>query len=416
MAEDATDATKDDGLSKEFDEIVAQNDDGAVNVKVRRDSTEVPPVDVEPKKATETPKPEVTQATPTAKPHVSGGVMVLQWLSYAFWGWFGVAMTWLTGVVVAYFVTGNSTDVTATLAYPLASVIVLFVLACVTDLFYARRESAQKVGLTNAIMLVNVVLFVLVAVGAAVTGLFALISMALNTDPSSGIDGQVIAAWTSLVAILIFGATSARALFGGKMKVIRRTHWIVMAVAALGMIVLSIAGPVVGVQSTKEDRVIEQGLPHVREIVSAYVNENGVLPKTLEVAQQAETSSDNAAMKQLITRKLVRYTPNVKEPTENSYYGSGTYYDYKPSKTYYYRLCVTYSHIKKVSGTYTDTIAASSEGGDYMPYLSIYSHAKGEVCYNLEATSGSGIVYPMDDTTTIQSGATSASSSTSTKQ
>lgn len=405
----AEDATKDDGLSKEFDEIVEHADDGAVNVKVRRDSVEVSPADAKPEKVSETPKPEVALAAPAAKPHVSGGVMVLQWLSYAFWGWFGVAMTWLTGVVVAYFVTGNSTDVTATLAYPLAAVIVLFALACVTDFFYARHESAQKVGLTNAIMLVNVVLFVLVAVGAAVTGLFALISMALNTDPSAGTDGQVIAAWTSLAAIVIFGAASARAVFGGKVKVIRRAHWIVMAVAALGMITLSIAGPVVGVQSTKDDRVIEQGLPHIREIVSAYVNENGVLPKTLEVAQQAETSSDNAAMKQLISRKLVRYTANVKEPTENSYYGSVTYYDYKPSKTYYYRLCATYSHIKKASGTYTDTIAASSDGGDYMPYLSIYSHAKGEVCYNLEATTGSGIVYPMDDTATVQSGSTSSS-------
>jgi len=414
MAEDTTDATKDDGLSKEFDEIVAQSDDGSVNVKVRRDSVEIPPVDVEPKKVSETPQPEVTPAAPATKPHVSGGVMVLQWLSYAFWGWFGVAMTWLTGVVVAYFVTGNSTDVTTALAYPLASVIVLFALACVTDLFYARRESAKKVGLTNAIMLVNVVLFVLVAVGAAVTGLFALISMALNTDPSSGTDGQIIAAWTSLAAILIFGATTARALFGGKRKVIRRAHWIAMAVAALGMITVSIGGPVMGVQSTKDDRVIEQGLPYVRETVSSYVNENGELPKTLAVAQQAETSSDNAAMKQLISRNLVRYTANVKPATQDNYYGS-TYYNYKPSKTYYYRLCVTYSHIKKVSGTYSDTTTASS-GGDYMPYLSIYSHAKGEACYNLEATTGSGIVYPMDDTTSIQSGATSASSSTSTKQ
>jgi len=412
MAEDATDATKDDGLSKEFDEIVAQSDDGSVNVKVRRDPVDVPPADIEPKKASETPQPEVTPVAPVTKPHVSGGVMVLQWLSYAFWGWFGVAMTWLTGVVVAYFVTGNSTDVTATLAYPLASVIVLFALACVTDFFYARHELEQKAGLTNAIMLVHVVLFVLVAVGAAVTGLFALISMALNTDPASGTDGQAIAAWTSLAAILIFGAAAARALFGGKRKVIRRVYWIVMAVAALGMIALSIAGPVVGVQSTKDDRVIEQGLPHIREIVSAYVNENGVLPKTLEVAQQAETSSDNAAMKQLISRNLVRYTANVKPATEENYYGV-TYYNYKPSKTYYYRLCVSYSHIKKASGTYTDTIAASSEG-DYMPYVSIYSHAKGEVCYNLEATTGSGLIYPMDDSTTIQSG--SASSSTSTKQ
>ncbi|MEO5949205.1 MAG: hypothetical protein ABIP74_02280, partial [Candidatus Saccharimonas sp.] len=202
--EQASANAPEDVLSKEFDEIVAKTeevestqDEGAVVVDVRRDSTpEMPSLPPEPTASTPEPAavqpvavaPTVPATTPVAPARSTGGTMVLQWLSYAFWGWFGISMSWLSVVTLGYFITGNTSNVTSALAYPLASVIVMFLLAVAADFVYARREPAHKAGGANAIMLVHVVLFVLIAVGAAVTALFALISMMLSTDPSRGVD------------------------------------------------------------------------------------------------------------------------------------------------------------------------------------------------------------------------------------
>lgn len=407
MADDTTDAAQDDGLSKEFDDIVASADDGAVEVPVRHDTTPAEPIVPTPPLA---PTEPAVASPDKQKQHGAGGIMVLQWLSYAFWGWFGVAFAWLTGVVVAYFVTGNSTDVVTSLSYPLASVIVMGVLAAVTDIIYARREPAQKIGGANAIMLVHVVLFVLIAVAAVITAVFACISMLLNTDPSAGTDAQVIVIWTSVSTILVFGLTAVRALFGGKKPLFRRIHWIAMGVGAVAVIVLSFVGPVAGVQSTKDDRIIEEGLPTVSTAIRTYVVDNGTLPTTLSQLKKDDAVDSSAAMDQLIDRNMVRYTPNVKPATSNDYSELYGYNSYKPGKTYYYRLCVTYAHIKKSSGLYTSDTTSTASGG-YESYLYVYTHGKGEKCYDMEAPTN-GVVYPMDDTV---SGATSTSSSTTTK-
>lgn len=435
MSEDKTaDAAPEDSLSKEFDDIVAHADDtseedGAVEVPVRRDSDaaepeeepdakevtgpeETPAPEPADKPAAETapaPVPTPAPAKPAA-PHGSGAAMVLQWLSYAFWGWFAVALSWLAGVTVAYFVTGNSSDVTASLAYPLASVIVMFVVALLADVFYAKREPAHKTGGPNAIMLVHVVLFVLIAVAAAVTAVFSLISMLLSTDPTSGTDGQVIACWTSLVAMLAFGMVALRAVLGGKKTVVRRIHWIMMGAFALGFIALSIAGPAMGAQATKDDRLIEEGLPALSQSVREYVGDKGELPATLKDAQDASTGSTSAAADLLVSRNLVRYTPNVKAATKSSSYGGVSYSDYDyVTTTYYYRLCVTYKHAKKSGGTYYDS-SAEVASGRYTSYLSIYGHDKGEVCYNLSAIDSYNTIYPIDDA----EGSTSANGSTGT--
>ena len=396
--------TQEDELSKEFDEIVEhaeeKTDEGAVNVAVRRDTTPLEEPVVQQQEAaapvvtTQPAAPQVPVTTPT---HNSGATMVLQWLSYAFWGWFGVAMGWLSGVTIGYFVSGNSADITSSLAYPLASVIVMFILAAVTDFLYVRREPLHKQGGPNAIMLVHVVLFVLIAVGSAVTGLFALISMLLNTDPTMGTEAQSIVAWTSLVLLVTFAMIAARALLGGRVRKIRMLHWIVMAALGIGMIVAAIAGPVVGAQVTKDDRLIEEGLPTLVAAVSSYVNENDKLPDNLAAANDSYQYATPAS-KSLVSRSLVKYKPNVMEAIS---LGDGTTYSgskssYWNSTTYYYEVCVTYKQVKKAGGTYSDSMSGATKDGYYPSYLSISSHPKGEVCYKRSASTGYGDVYPVD--------------------
>jgi hypothetical protein len=420
MSEDKPSQVSEDEMSKEFDEIVARvDDDGAVEVPVRRDAApreeivgEERESTAEPVDAVESTPVEVAAVTPlAAAPEVSkptessrssGGVLVLQWLTYAFWGWTALALGWLAAVTIGYFIAGNTSSVASALAYPLASVIVMLVIALVCDIVYARHEPAQKHGGANAIMLVHVVLFVLLAVAAAVTAVFALISLLLSTDPTSGTDGQMITAWTCLVVIVAFGLTAVRALFGGKRTVLRIIHWILMTVVALALIGSSLVGPVAGAQLTKDDRLIEEGLPVLQQAVSEYVEEHKALPSNLAAAEDASTSS-TAASAALVSRNLVTYTPNVREATKNDSYG--TLYDgYEYGTTYYYQMCVTYKQEKKADGYYA-TDSVSSSAGKYDSYLYISSHKKGEVCYDLKATDGYGIVYPMDDAASATDGA-----------
>lgn len=425
MAEDRASQETEDSLGKEFDEIVERTeetgvdqstdqpeavtaaDDDAVTVPVRRDHDGLPAPEVpevaevtEPEKESvvteETAVPAPVAVPPVAAApretptHGTGASLVLQWLSYAFWGWFGVAITWLAGVTFAYFVTGNSTDVTAALAYPLASVIVMCIVALCADLFYSRREPAIKRGGANAIMLVHVVLFVLIGVAAAVTALFSLISALLSTDLTTGTDGQMIACLTSLVTVLVFGLVSLRMLAGGKKPVLRVVHWVVMSLLAASFIVLSIVGPAMGAQATRGDRLIEEGLPTLNNAIQEYVGEHSKLPEKLSDVETGNVYLSTAA-DALLSRNLVRYTANVKEASRTS----STYNDYVTT-TYYYRMCVTYTHTKKGTGTY-EGVSLSSTRDSYQTYLYITSHEKGEVCYDLKASDSYGIVYPMDD-------------------
>ena len=427
-----------DEMSEEFDEIVAANDDSTddaadasegVQIEVKRDrddftfqppSEDIPLIEPEPIVAQVEPMAPVVVAAPVSAPapvpvpqtpQGSGASMVLQWLSYAFWGWFGVAMGWLAGVTVAYFVTGNSSSVTSALAYPLASVIVMLIVALVADLLYARREPEQKAGGQNVIMLVHVVLFVLITVGAAVTALFSLISMLLNTDPTAGTDGLAITCWTSVVTVFVFGSIALRAFIGGKKRFVRKAHWITMTVLALTFIVLSIVGPAMGAQATKDDRLAEEGLPTLIQGVKEYVNQNGKLPATLsDAVEDSSFTARNAAASALVSRNLVRYTPNIMAATKSSdKLENAAYNDYTYGTTHYYQLCVDYKQVKKANGTYYDTSITTGE--KYPSYLTIDAHAKGEVCYKLSATDGYGIVYPMDGTS-ASSGSTDTSTTT----
>lgn len=359
--------------------------------------------------------PAAVKVEVATRPPETGGGLVLQWLTYAFWFWFVVSATWLAGVVVSYFVSqGNPRDdLGGALAYPLASTIIMLIVSLVTDWFYTKRETAKKTGVANVIMLLHIVPFVLCAIGALITIIFSLVTMLLDNNPLNGNEGSQKAMLTAAVAVVLFALLSARVFFGGAKKMLRVVIWAVFGAVALGLIIAAIAGPAAQANRAKHDRLIELALPNLSNDIRAYAEKNDKLPAKLTDVTH-DTSATSAAVQKLIDQGLVTYKPNTLPAEDgNAYTPGGETYPtpatpykgvssssssvspyYGQTKRFYYQLCTTYTYEKKAEYNYVQDqgmyTAGASEGlsASNYKYDSVYgvnSHPAGQVCYNLYA-------------------------------
>ncbi len=414
LEKDEKQAIEDDFVALEQTENTGVSEQDSINSEVITEATtaeteEVAPVEMVGKSE------EVGSPAPlrdVQKPqNNSGGVLVLQWLTYAFWFWFSVSTVWLAGVVINFFVAGTTGYLGwgDLLAYPLASVVITLMIALVADFFYAKHEPAKKIGGANVIMLLHVVPFVLLAIGGLVTIVFALINMLLNSDPIASTDGPLQVMLVSIVAVILLGLAAVRAFFGSKSR-IRLIAKLAFVIVAAGFIIAGIAGPAVEAVRTKDDRLIEQALPSLSSDIRDYVSEHDKLPATLSDVTYDESSYSADAVQKLIDSKLVTYKANTL-PTNNTSYDpsdirtqvcvdsptagvcspdSGS--DSSSTQRFYYQLCTTYKTDKKDRYNYTErnTFTKGDSVGTTANYrydsvTDISSHPSGNVCYNLYA-------------------------------
>lgn len=352
---------------------------------------------------------QVPAAEPTTPAQQSGGILVLQWLTYAFWFWLSISISWLAGVVVNYYIANKGSSYivwSMLLAYPLASVIITFLIALVADKFYSKHEPTKKVGGANVIMLLHVVPFVLLSIGALITLVFALITMLLNSDPVNGTDGPLQIMLVALIVAILFALAAVRVFYGAR-RVVRLVAWGIFALLAIGFIIAGFAGPGADSLRTKDDRLIEQSLPDLAEDIREYANKNNILPEKLTDVTHTDSSNANA-VQALIDKKLVVYKANTL-PAEHSGFSYpddstddlsvtssvGRSYYTTGADRFYYQLCVVYKSEKKTDYNYTSNDTASYTIGSGVATKDSYSsayithgidvHPVGNVCYNLYA-------------------------------
>lgn len=329
--------------------------------------------------------PEPTPAVPSSRPESTGGTLVLQWLSYAFWGWFGAILAVLAGITFGYFLNGPpDSNFAGALAYPLAGVIVMAIVALVTDIVYSKREAPVKQTAATVIMLIHVVIYALTVISALITVVFGLVNLLLvsGNDP----EGPYIVMLTAGVVVVTYGLITLRVLFGAKKRLVRPVMWAAMMLLAVVFIVMSVVGPVVQAAATKDDRLIESALPALADNIEDYTRDNDKLPTDLSQVRSSSGSYNSTQVKQLIDKRLVTYKPEttpVVEPLpapENQITDDMLQKPVPTQKRFKYQLCVVY---KEANGTSYDY--DSSYGGDnYVTSRpSTYSHDKGEVCYKL---------------------------------
>lgn len=304
-----------------------------------------------------------TTETVVAKSEVNTpGVIILQWLSYAFWGWLILALIWLMSVILINAILGDS--VSDVVPYAIAAGVVLLPIAFFTDFYYRKHEPAKKTGAAMVIMVIHAVLFALLAIAA-------LISTVLNSinaliESSSNVDSTLVVILASAGAALLYAAAFVRVLNHLKTKKLAFVYSISMVIVTLLLLVLAVVGPLVQTLATKNDRRLEQNLPSISSGINEYIQTNEKLPTKL-----SEVTFDDEEANLLIEDGLVTYKPESGVP--------GAFLQNRIE--YRYQLCATFK--EKDSSSYR---GYDTNSEDYSSYLSISGHGKGEVCYKLSET------------------------------
>ena len=307
-----------------------------------------------------TPQPEII------KPNsASPGLIVLQWLTYAFWGWTLIATSILTLIVLTFFLV-KSADVGDSTLYSMAAVLVLLPISVICDIFYSKNEPEKKTGAASVAMIINAVIFALFGIGSVIAIVFSLVTLFVS---SGNTDGTLVALYGALIIALLFGILFLRTILPKKLIKMRR-YFIIFMILIIGAIcAFGIFGPTIEARLTRNDKLIESNLATVGEAVNSYAIKNSHLPDSLS----SITLLNDA--KKLVTDNLVTYKKDSTPTLATNEYG----------ETFYYQLCVTYK--KEKVDQYANTSAYSNGVDDYSDYVSAYYHPSGYYCYKLKSTN-----------------------------
>ncbi len=323
----------------------------------------------------------VSPDQPAAQPPTSSGLIVLQWLTYAFWGWTVLAMSILTTTVLANLI--SNADTGGFMPYGIAAVLVLLPIAIVCDVFYSKQEPAKKAGAASLVMIIHAVIFALFGIGALIGIVISLVTMFTSSGDSSN---QQVALLSTMIVTVLYAATFMRTINPQKTPWVRRFFPIFMAVVVGIISIMAIVGPVANARLTRTDRLITENLSDVQRGVSNYYTENNKLPEDLD------SIGLKGDAKQLVDDNLVIYKPDTKPATTETDRYSSTYYsssststaNAKTTKTSYYQLCATYKKSNERNGNSYES--SSRNSNEYQSYVSAYTHPEGEVCYKLKTS------------------------------
>ena len=354
------------------------------------DETKTSKVEESPKPANEKGSPEKSETTPLpasqqnqtppaaepASQHASAGVIVLQWLTYAFWGWTLLAVIWLVYIVVANLILGD--DQTGVIPYVIAATVVLLPLSFVCDLFYSRQEPAKKVGAATVVMVIHAVIFALFGIGILISAVFLLVGMLVNDDLTA--KEPLTALLTLLISAALYAFTFLRTLNPKPSLGLGKKYRLGMLAFVGVFVVLAFAGPIARSWATREDRALTQQLPSINREIQSYASAKNELPAKLS---DIELSDD---AKKLIDKGLVEYKSEGKKLVN-------TASDVKREPADKIRL--TYEHRYQLCATFTapsdseSSYSARYQDDEYSSYLSVYAHSAGKNCYKLKTTETS---------------------------
>jgi len=325
---------------------------------VQEETAFVPPIIEEPKVVitplVETPEPAQNQPAPIvngAQPQHNPMLIVVQWLTYAFWGWTAVAVTVLAAMIFSYFLI--SKNVYSMVPYSLASVLVLLPISLVCEKLYGKKEPVKKIGIASVIMIIHAVIFALLFVGALVVIIFNLLTLLMNVSFDAVTLSTV---FTALVAAAFYAALFVRTIIPEKIFKLRKFIITFLIAVTLVMSAIGILGPVITSMSTKNDRLIEENLSSLSNRIDDYFDKNKELPNSLN---DLEINTGNGGVRQLIDSSLVTYK---KESNK-------------------YQLCVKY--VGASESIYNNIYDTPTDDG-YKTSVSTYDHPAGDVCYKVK--------------------------------
>lgn len=351
-----------------------QNDEPKVEEKPPTPSVIIPPI-VTP------PVSELSVIAP--KPNLNNpGLIVLQWLTYAFWGWTVIAMSVLTSLVLVFLLIKDA-DIGDSVLYSMAAVLVLLPISVICDFFFIKQEPKKKTGVMSVVVIIHAVIFALFGIGSLIVAAFSLINLLVS---SSGTESTMVALYSSLIIAFLFAVLFLRTIMPKKLFKMRR-YFVILMIVIVGVIcAFGIFGPIADARLTRNDKLIENNLGTVVDGVSTYATDNKKLPSSLS---DLKLTGDT---KKLVTDNLVTYKKDSAPVSQlYHYYKTG-------SGGFYYQLCVTYKKASK--NQYSGTPIDYGSGSDYSTYVSTSNHPAGEKCYKL-VTSNYDVMPMTSDSTKV---------------
>jgi uncharacterized membrane protein YqjE len=314
----------------------------------------------------------IQQAQPSHHPEqmpqkgVNAGLITLQWLTYAFWGWTILALSMLTVSVISNFVDKNSSGDSGFTPYGIAAVLVLLPISFICDAFYAPREPAKKSGVETLVMVVHAVIFALFGIGSLIAAVIA--GVMLLTSTGSTNQGVSTTIFSALIITIYYAITFIRTLNIQKIITFSKYYRFIMLLTVGIIALLGLIGPVAKERATRNDRLISSNIPSIVTEVNDYVATNKKLPSNLN-----ELKNLNEDSKKIIDGNLVSFKPEgVYISTDKAINGLSQ------SEGRRYQLCTTYT--KKVSNSYS----SNDTHDEYQEYVDTSSHPSGNVCYKLK--------------------------------
>lgn len=303
--------------------------------------------------------PPQPAAAPSEEKHVSPGIIVLQWLTYAFWGWTLLALSVLIFIVIFNLI--NHTDSGNSSLYALAAIVVLLPISLVCDFMYQKHELKKKQGVSMAVMVVHAVIFALFAIGTLIGSLFSVVQLIVTSGGAYSTNSNVALFLSLIIVSVLYSMTFFRTLNPLKSDLkVARIFDITMLVIIGVFTVLAFIGPFAQTLQTKNDRLIEANLSDIQSGVSSYVSTNKKLPATL-----SDVTFTNEDTKQLLVKNLVTYkqdAPDIK------------------TGDVHYQLCVSYT-----AKDSSNSAGYNYQQEDYASYVTTTGHPAGTVCYKLKS-------------------------------
>ncbi|MFZ1324362.1 MAG: hypothetical protein WAQ57_04365 [Candidatus Saccharimonadales bacterium] len=327
---------------------------------------------IDPQPVTTQPQPVAAPAPVAVKPHHgSSGLVVLQWLTYAFWGWTLLALSSVIAVTFASLISDLETGDFE--IYALTALLVLFPIAFICDRFYSAKEPAKQTGASMAVMVIHAVIFALLGVGSLITAVFFIVSILLS---SGGHADKIATILSAFIIALLYTAAFLRTLNPARFNwFARRYRWIMLVTSVIALIAV-IAGPVAKNFARKDDALIVNNLSQVTDAVEYFTDSKNRLPDSLN---ELDLKDDAKIM---VDKGLVRYKPEGGDYDPGTSSGSMISYGTSRSHKYFkYQLCVTYRY--KAQGSAPNYYYDNYPREEYNSYVSTYNHPAGEVCYKL---------------------------------
>lgn len=326
--------------------------------------------------------PDSAEQYQAVKPAPNAGLIVLQWLTYAFWGWTVLALSFLTATVVTSFIT----DYTASGATPygIAAVLVLLPISFLCDLFYSRKEQEKKVGAEVWVMVIHAVIFALFGIGSLIAAVIAAVMLFTNGGDT---ETTTVVLISSLIIAGYYAITFLRTLNPRIFRWLQKYYKYIMLVTVSVIVVLGVVGPLAEERQTRNDRLIVSELNNLSESINKYAREEKKLPADLNTLDLRDDT------KKLVDLNLVEYKPEgTATVTGPQYLDSRKKFEMENLESvastrqgFKYQLCVTYT---KESTNYGRYGYASEPYGDdeYTSYLSVYDHPAGKECYKVKTS------------------------------